>query len=109
MAVEIASGTWELPRCRLVILVWLWGGGVSQKGVREVMLGVCVVLVVFFPLLGLQAGTGAAFPSGIAPGGGLEEFCVGACSSWRSRIQAGNGGKIKLKSREGGKKAFQAS
>lgn len=46
-----------------------------------------------FPLLVLQAGTGAAFPTGIAPGAGLEEFCVGACSSWRSRIQAGNGGK----------------
>lgn len=96
MAVEIASGIWELPRCRLVVLVWLWGcwgGGVSQEGVRELMLGVCVVLGVTFPLLGLQAGTGAAFPIGIAPGVGLEEFCVGACSSWRSRIQAGNGGE----------------
>lgn len=32
MAVETASGIWDLPRCRLVVLVWLWGcwgGGVS--------------------------------------------------------------------------------
>lgn len=70
------------------------------------MLGVCVVLGRLFPLLRLQAGTGAAFPTGITPGVGLEEFGVGACSSWRSRIQAGNGGKIKLKSRRGKKKAF---
>lgn len=49
MAVEIASGIWELPKCRLVVLVWLWGGGASQKGLSEVMLGVCAVLAVFFP------------------------------------------------------------
>lgn len=49
----------------------------------------------------------SCFPIGMAPGAGLEEFCVGACSSWRSRIQAGNGGKIKLKSSRGrGKKGF---
>lgn len=55
--------------------------------------GNCVVLDMPFPLLELQAGTGAVFPIGIAPGEGLEELCVGAHSSWRSRIQAGNGGE----------------
>lgn len=86
MAVEIASGIWELPKCSSDSSVELLGRGSLTIRDQGADVGNCVVLDVLFPLLGLQAGTGAVIPTGIAPGVGLE-FCVGACSSWRSRIQ----------------------